>query len=370
MNQQRCRRVRQYYALLLFAIMIMSIKHCVCWHFGPSVIRQSKIPLFAKKGFDSSGAGFGVKKAKVPSKKSALKTLENTYGGTSTQDIARGTQQRIESAIKSLPPHLQMATQIYQQLRRWDAQLENLSILQQANLSPQEMEGAKRAQEELERLYREHNFSENDLHNIFQKITWDASADAKAARAITGDMPKEIQARVERGCRIVAEAASSGRCLDVGCGFGVLVPFLEKTGLRQSQIHGVDLSTEMIRNARERFPKVSFSAVDFLNEYEDDDGFDAIIFCSSLHDMPDQAAALKKAVTLLRKNGKLVVLHPQGASHVLGQMRSNPIMVKRGLPNVEELRSMDLGVEILVEPVGANSDAEAMEGYLFVLKKQ
>ena len=75
-----------------------------------------------------------------------------------------------------------------------------------------------------------------DRHEIWlRKNNMDASADAKAARAITGDMPKDIVERVDKACEIVAEAVqaagSDGKCLDVGCGYGVLVPHLTECGV-------------------------------------------------------------------------------------------------------------------------------------------
>jgi 2-polyprenyl-3-methyl-5-hydroxy-6-metoxy-1,4-benzoquinol methylase len=337
------------------------------------------------KGFSGggtgSGGGFGSNASSGPNKinkKDAIKKVQKKYGGTSPQDIARGTQQRIEAAMESLPPHLNSATQLYQQLEKWNAHVSTLSILQQINLEPQELDGARRAQDELERLYREHDFTQDDLHNVFQKITWDASADAKAARAITGNMPKDIADRVDRACEIVAEAilagGTGGRCLDVGCGFGVLVPSLIKAGITPAQIYGVDLSTEMIRNGREQHRGVNFEASDFLKDYQDsaeEAGFDSIIFCSALHDLPDSVAALKKAASLLRPNGKLVILHAQGASHVAKQVKVNPVLVKRGLPDTEELRALDLGgLELTVEPAKAGSPQETQYGYLAVLENR
>jgi 2-polyprenyl-3-methyl-5-hydroxy-6-metoxy-1,4-benzoquinol methylase len=329
----------------------------------------------------SGGGGFGSKASSGPkqiNKKDVIKKVQKKYGGTTPQDIARATQQRIEADMQSLPPHVYAATQLYQQLQKWNAHMSNISILQHANLAPEELDGARRAQEELERLYREHDFTQDDLHNVFQRITWDASADAKAARSITGNMPKDIAARVDRACEIVAEAVlaagTGGRCLDVGCGFGVLVPSLLKAGIAPAQIYGVDLSTEMIRNGREFHWGVNFEASDFLKDYQDsaeEAGFDSIIFCSALHDLPDSVAALKKASSLLRPNGKLVIVHAQGASHVAKQVNANPVLVKRGLPDAEELRTLDLGgLELAVEPAKAGSIQETKDGYLAVLQRR
>jgi 2-polyprenyl-3-methyl-5-hydroxy-6-metoxy-1,4-benzoquinol methylase len=316
----------------------------------------------AAKGFGSNRAA--PQKSKTSLQKAALKNVQKKYGGTTAQDVALGTEKEIQNAMEALPPHLKLATHLYQKLQGWNAHLESLSILEQVNIPVQDMEGAQRARDELEGLYKEHGITENDIHNVFQKLTWDASADAKAARALTGTMPKDIADSVQKACDIIAEAiGKEGRCLDVGCGFGVLVPFLRQSGVTSKQIVGLDLSTEMIRNAKEQHPSVQFEACDFLS-YNDEEGFDGIVFCAALHDMPDRMAVLKKAALLLRPGGKLVLAHPQGTAHVLRQIRSNPILVKRGLPSADELQSLDLGLRLVVAPV-----SEAQVGYLAVLEK-
>jgi len=326
---------------------------------------RNKLIVSASKGFGAPSNK--VKKGKGVNKKKILKQLEKTYGGTSPQDIVRGTQKRIDEQTRSFPQHMQMALQIYQKLQRWNHQLEGLTLLQNANLSEQEMEGSKRAREELDNLMKEHGFDEADLHKTLQKMTWDASADAKAARSITGAMPIEIQNRVQTGCQLVAEAVGTdGTCLDVGCGFGVLVPYLTKAGVPLEQIYGIDLSTEMVRNAEMLHSGANFEAVDFF-KYTPEKKFDAIIFCSSLHDLPDPIAALQKARELLRPTGgKIIVLHPQGASHVQKQVRSNPVLVRRGLPTSNELEEMK-GLDLVIKPAASKSFDESKDGYLAVL---
>ena len=326
-----------------------------------------------RKQFSLEAKGFGASKekstkSKKPNKKTIVKQLQKTYGGTSPEDIARGTQRIIDRRLKGLPPHFQIAVQLYQQLQQWNYRLQGMTVLQQANLPTQEMDGANRAQEELDRLMNEHDFTTTDLHNLLQVATWDASADAKAARSVTGNMPIDIERRVQRGCDVVGEAvADDGRCLDVGCGFGVMLPYLRKAGVSLKQIHGIDLSPEMIRNAESLNPGASWEAGDFF-QYQPDFKFDSILFCSSLHDLPDPMEALQKAGALLNPGGKIVIIHPQGASHVQNQVRSNPVLVQRGLPSSSELSDLD-GLELEIEPAVAKSQQEAKSGYLAVLKK-
>ena len=348
----------------------------------------SSTQLCAKKkrktsGSNSSGGGgFGAVKEKgPPTKKQILKRVEQTYGGTTPQQIAQATQEKIQKQIRSQPPPVQMALQLYQQLQQWDAHLSRMSLLQQSQLDPSEMEGAKRARNELDKIFQENSnliSCDQDLHNLLQQFTWDASADAKAARAVTGDMNAEISGRIEKACAIVADAVrENGLCLDVGCGFGVLIPFLLKAGIPAVNIHGVDLSPEMIRNAKEQHAYAkdkspTFTACDFINDYDGPDNgatkFQSIVFCSCLHDLPDPTAALTKATSLLEEGGKIVIVHAQGASHVLKQVESNPVLVQRGLPTSSELEQLPQ-LRLFQEPADAATAREESEGYLAVLEK-
>lgn len=331
--------------------------------------RGTRYPLFLAKGFGaspSSSSSSSKKTAKKSTAKKVQKQVLQHYGG----DIARGTQGRIDRAMAELPPHLRLATGLYQKLQKWNQYVSQLGVLEQTKLSSQEVEGAKRGQQQLDQIMAEHDLTERDLHNVFQQITWDASADAKAARAVTGRMPAEIEARIDRACEILASsAANRPRCLDVGCGFGVLIPHLTNAGISPSSIVGVDLSPEMIRHARTNHRQCTFVAADFVDEYKDEEGFDGIVFCSALHDLPDMIGALQKAESLLNEEGRIVIVHPQGASHVQGQVQANPILVKRGLPTAEELSTMLPSLTLEHSPARAGTPEETKNGYLAVLRK-
>ncbi len=361
--------------ILVGICLLIGHHHQYVHGFLPAAFRRpngrvsSVKPLGLAKGF---GASSSKTSKQPPSEKQILKQLKQKYGGTSPQDIAKGTQRRIDSALQKQPPHIQLALQIYQQLQPWNYQLSTMSLLDQAKIPLEQMEGAQRAQAELDRLMKEHDFTTRDLHNIIQQATWDASADAKAARSITGEMPSDIQNRVQKACDIAVQRAltidtKTPKVLDVGCGFGVLVPFLKRSGLSDDQIHGIDLSSEMIRNAQQWYPNCHWKAGDFYS-LPMDGKYQSIIFCSSLHDMPDVMDAIRKAGDSLCPGGTLVIVHPQGASHVLNQVRNNPTMVPRGLPTTTELEALS-GWKVVQSPAGPKSQEEMNDGYLAVLER-
>jgi 2-polyprenyl-3-methyl-5-hydroxy-6-metoxy-1,4-benzoquinol methylase len=167
-------------------------------------------------------------------------------------------------------------------------------------------------------------------------------------------------------------------CLDVGCGYGAIVPDLLEAGIRAEQIHGIDLSTEMIRNAQQMYVGPKFEVASFYDFTLPKVG--AIIFCSSLHDLPDIPAAIRHAASLLQasttipsmmsRQRLLVLVHAQGAQHVLSQMHANPVLVPRPLPDEVELRdwAAQCGMRLLVAPAAPATPQDVAEGYLAVLE--
>ncbi|KAL7471040.1 hypothetical protein ACHAXS_013732 [Conticribra weissflogii] len=364
-------------------------------------------------GISSSKSGGGGKKTRSNGKNNnknsgnknfspreserAKKQLLQRYGG----DIQSGTQERIQTSLSTLPAPLQDAAKLYKEITQFEALIAPMTPADRNRLVPPiQFEMAQNDKLKLKALMEEHGYNERDLHNVYQKITWDASADAKAVNAdIAGNkMKPELQDRVSRACSIavgatlVTEESPRGKVLDVGCGHGAIVSCLVEAGLAEPDMYvGIDLSPEMIRNAVERYGEERngrtgkgrvFVADDFFahdfsvySEGSEEGIFDSIIFCSSLHDLPDMEGAIAKAVSLVRpKGGKLIIVHAQGAMHVIGQHQANPVMVRRGLPTAKEWTDLiqkhsDWNVSLEHEPADPRSDGDIKNGYLAVLKK-
>lgn len=65
--------------------------------------------------------------------------------------------------------------------------------------------------------------------------------------------------------------------LDVGCGFGDLIGFLEAKRIGIAAYWGVDLSTEMIKIARTKYPRGHFECRDLLEQPFDPAAFDIVV---------------------------------------------------------------------------------------------
>jgi 2-polyprenyl-3-methyl-5-hydroxy-6-metoxy-1,4-benzoquinol methylase len=306
------------------------------------------------------------KKMKESEKKKIQAQLLQKYGG----DIAKGTEERIQASMSQLPPELYSAVRLYQKVKQWEARWLKLSELARNSIPEKDVIEARCDKEDLIDLYEKLNLDDADMHNFYQRTTWDASADAKSARAVMFRMNPDLERRIRVACEYLVDPVqtSGHRVLDVGCGPGILIPYLTNVGFLPKQIIGIDLSPEMIRNAQLQHRGVTFMDIDFIKKFHDDEGFNGIIFCSSLHDMPSQVQALQKARSLLRSGGTIVIVHAQGATHVLGQVKANPVMVTKGLPSALELEAMNLGLQIIQAPGEPGSKQDTENGYLAVLK--
>jgi trans-aconitate methyltransferase len=92
------------------------------------------------------------------------------------------------------------------------------------------------------------------------------------------------------------------RILDVGCGPGQLTAQIAKAG---AVVVGLDSSPEMIGQARQNFPKISFvlesvASMLFVEE------FDAVFSNAALHWVLDAQPAANAIAKALRKGGRLV----------------------------------------------------------------
>lgn len=91
-----------------------------------------------------------------------------------------------------------------------------------------------------------------------------------------------------------------GKILDVGCGLGTVVDFLNT--FQKKKYLGLDISEEAIKKARKK--KAQFQVSDFA-DFKSSKKFDIIIFNEVLYYM-DGNSALDQALNILTKNGIVI----------------------------------------------------------------
>jgi trans-aconitate methyltransferase len=98
-------------------------------------------------------------------------------------------------------------------------------------------------------------------------------------------------------------AAQPGeRILDLGCGTGHLTQRIADTG---AEVVGIDVSPDMIGQARQNFPKLTF-LLQNATELTFDSEFDAIFSNAALHWMTEATTVAERMAAALKPGGRLV----------------------------------------------------------------
>ena len=97
-----------------------------------------------------------------------------------------------------------------------------------------------------------------------------------------------------------------GRCLDVGCGEGLIADTLKRhrPGLT---VCGTDISHVRLVRAAARVGGVGFVVGDILSLPWEDGSFDVVVCCEVLEHLPEQEPALEEMFRILKNNGLLLV---------------------------------------------------------------
>src|SRR5690606_8148184 len=93
--------------------------------------------------------------------------------------------------------------------------------------------------------------------------------------------------------------------LDIGCGSGVLTPYIAKTGAGYT---GVDISPRLISTAKQYHGELGeFKVADArkLTRYFEPNRFDICTFLLSIQDINPLFTTIQQAVTVLRAGGTL-----------------------------------------------------------------
>jgi ubiquinone/menaquinone biosynthesis C-methylase UbiE len=143
-------------------------------------------------------------------------------------------------------------------------------------------------------------------------------ADVRATYAEQADRFDRLQwlnRRLTGGFRRRLFGRAEGRVLDVACGTGLNVDFLPA----DTAYVGVDLSPEMVANARRRYGRLDrvegFCEADAQTLPFDDGAFDTVVSALSTCTFPEPVAALDEMARVCRPGGR-VLLFEHGRSAV------------------------------------------------------
>jgi SAM-dependent methyltransferase len=172
----------------------------------------------------------------------------------------------------------------------------------------------------------------------------------------------------------------STRLLDVGCGNGILLPYLVSCSASPEDYRGIDLSCRMVELARKasgasgaRFDDVSFDAV----VAEGGQRFESVVFHNSLQYFANQASALTAAAGLLSEGdaSRIVISHLAGAAAVRQELLDNPTTVVSEMPSLPELPGLasSLGLQVVLPSFFGSEPDQIQAGldgfYLVILRR-
>ena len=121
--------------------------------------------------------------------------------------------------------------------------------------------------------------------------------------------------------------------LDVACGTGVLFPDYIKRG---AIVTAVDISPEMVKIAKEKFPELNVICGD-VEELDFSEKFDAIVIYNAFPHFPNPEGLVKKLSELLKNGGRLSVAHGMSREALLKHHSGAAKEVSLELPEAEKL---------------------------------
>ena len=121
--------------------------------------------------------------------------------------------------------------------------------------------------------------------------------------------------------------------LDVACGTGVLFPDYFARGV--ASLTGVDISPEMARRARDKFPRAAVVCGD-VETYPFGRRFDAVMLYNAFPHFPDPERLLR----LTRRGGRLSVAHGMSRAQLEAHHAGAASGVSIGLPDEHALAAL------------------------------
>ncbi|MDP3987947.1 MAG: class I SAM-dependent methyltransferase [Candidatus Levybacteria bacterium] len=125
--------------------------------------------------------------------------------------------------------------------------------------------------------------------------------------------------------------------LDIGCGTGGLEEFLNPF---KNNILGIDVSEEMLKIAKKKYPKVTYKNIDIYG-FKSTKKFDLIVGNAILHHLKDYEFCLEKLIKLLKPGGCIYFGHEP--NYFVYKNFSSIISLYRKF--VSDKRSVDLNVK-------------------------
>ena len=129
------------------------------------------------------------------------------------------------------------------------------------------------------------------------------------------------------------------RVLDLGCGSGVLVPYLFRYLGDAGRLFEMDYAEKMIARNRKIHgdDRITFVCSDVMDMPFEVDYFDSIICFACFPHFGNQSAALKKMAGSLKPNHSLIIAHLLSSDEIAGHHSSETVVSRDRLPTRREM---------------------------------
>lgn len=122
--------------------------------------------------------------------------------------------------------------------------------------------------------------------------------------------------------------------LDIACGTGVLFPYYLERNV--SSITAVDLSPEMVKIAKNKFPQVNVICGD-AEEIAFENEFDCIMIYNAFPHFPNPNALIENLSKALKSGGRFTIAHGMSKTELDAIHKKSAGMVSNILPECDEL---------------------------------
>lgn len=135
----------------------------------------------------------------------------------------------------------------------------------------------------------------------------------------------------------IAQVRSGVDVLDVACGTGVLFPDYLKRNV--GSLTGIDISSEMVKIAREKFPDVQVLCGD-VEDAKFQKQFDCIVVYNAFPHFPDPEKLIATLSGMLKQGGTLTVAHGMSRAQIDHHHEGPASKVSVGLMHEDDLAAI------------------------------
>ncbi|MCF6242172.1 MAG: methyltransferase domain-containing protein [Bacteroidales bacterium] len=123
----------------------------------------------------------------------------------------------------------------------------------------------------------------------------------------------------------LANLNAQSKVLEIGCGTGIFTNKVYE--MTKAQITAIDISEDLLTQAKEKLPKVNFKIEDAMALSFKDNSFDVVYGSSILHHL-DFEKSLTEIIRVLKPKGKLIFAEPNMINPQIFIQKNIPVIKK------------------------------------------